>query len=135
MFSNFFVQVFKFSYVNPIHCRDSLTSSIYKFSLSVCLSDCLFVSNKRQNSWTDRAQIFCGILVCWPLGRFMNFLKFVFESFCFCKILKICKFFMKSANKIWFPINFQKPRNFFRKWANFFLFFFLNVHKENMFTI
>ena len=28
--------------------------------LSVCLSVCLFVSNKRQNGWTDRAQIFCG---------------------------------------------------------------------------
>ena len=27
--------------------------------LSVCLSVCLFVSNKRQNCWTDRAQIFC----------------------------------------------------------------------------
>ena len=26
-----------------------------------CLSGCLFVSNKRQNGWTDRAQIFCGI--------------------------------------------------------------------------
>ena len=31
--------------------------SIYKFGLSVCL----FVSNKRQNGWTDRAHIFCGI--------------------------------------------------------------------------
>ena len=27
-----------------------------------CLSVCLFVSNKRQNGWTDRAQIFWGIL-------------------------------------------------------------------------
>ena len=25
-----------------------------------CLSVCLFVSNKRQNGWTDRAQIFYG---------------------------------------------------------------------------
>ena len=25
-----------------------------------CLFVCLFVSNKRQNGWTDRAQIFCG---------------------------------------------------------------------------
>ena len=30
--------------------------SIFKFGLSVCL----FVSNKRQNGRTDRAQIFCG---------------------------------------------------------------------------
>jgi len=27
--------------------------------LSINLA-CLFVSNKRQNGWTDRAQIFCG---------------------------------------------------------------------------
>jgi len=33
---------------------------IYKFSLSVWVFVCLFVSNKRQNGWTDRAQIFCG---------------------------------------------------------------------------
>ena len=34
-----------------------VASSIYKFGLSVCL----FVSNKRQNGWTDRAHIFCRI--------------------------------------------------------------------------
>ena len=34
--------------------------SIYKFGLGVCLFVCLFVSNKRQNGWTDRAQIFGG---------------------------------------------------------------------------
>ena len=34
--------------------------SIYKFGLSVCLFVFLFVSNKRQNGWTDRAQIFSG---------------------------------------------------------------------------
>ena len=33
----------------------SFLISIYKFGLSVWL----FVSNKRQNGWTDRAQIFC----------------------------------------------------------------------------
>ena len=32
---------------------------LYKFSLSVCLFVCLFVSNKRQNGWTHRAQILC----------------------------------------------------------------------------
>ncbi len=32
-------------------------TSKYKFSLSVCL---LFVSNKRQNGWTDQAQILYG---------------------------------------------------------------------------
>ena len=38
--------------------------SIYK-GLSVCLSVCLFVSNKRQNGWTDRAQIFCRKVYEW----------------------------------------------------------------------
>ena len=28
--------------------------------MGVCLSVCPFVSNKRQNGWTDRAQILCG---------------------------------------------------------------------------
>ena len=32
--------------------------SIYKFGLSVCLFVCLFVSNKRKNDRTDRAQYF-----------------------------------------------------------------------------
>ena len=36
------------------------SESIYKFGSSVCLFVCLFVSNKRQNGWTDWAQIFCG---------------------------------------------------------------------------
>ena len=35
-------------------------TSIYKFGSSVWVLVCLFVSNKRQNGWTDRAQIFCG---------------------------------------------------------------------------
>ena len=37
--------------------------SINKFGLSVSLFVCLFVSNKRQNGWTDRAQILV-YLVC-----------------------------------------------------------------------
>ena len=36
-----------------------LSTSIYFACLAVCLSD-LFESNKRQNGWTDRAQILCG---------------------------------------------------------------------------
>jgi len=31
-----------------------------KLSLSGCLFGCLSVSNKRQNVWTDQAQILCG---------------------------------------------------------------------------
>ena len=37
-------------------------TSKYKFGLGVCMSVCLFVSNKRQNGRIDRAQIFCGTL-------------------------------------------------------------------------
>ena len=37
---------------------------------------------------------------------------------------------MKSANKNQFPMNFQKPRNFFMKSANFFLFFVLKCTKR-----
>ena len=43
--------------------RKCLFASIFIFLLYInlaCLSVCLFVSNKRQNGWTDRAQIFCG---------------------------------------------------------------------------
>ena len=42
---------------------------------------------------------------------------------------------MLSANKIRFPINFQKPRIFFYEIRELFLFLLYNVHKENMFTI
>ena len=34
---------------------------IYILCLSVLVSVCPFVSNKRQKGWTDRAQFFCGI--------------------------------------------------------------------------
>jgi len=34
--------------------------SIYKFSLSVCLSVCLYPTNVKRADRTDRAQIFCG---------------------------------------------------------------------------
>ena len=46
---NFLKSFTKMIFVNKVQ-------SIYKFGLSVCF----FVSNKRQNGWTDRAQIFCG---------------------------------------------------------------------------
>ena len=47
---------------------------------------CLFVSNKRQNSLTDRAQICCGISCDPREGLWMiNIKNFVFESFYLCK--------------------------------------------------
>jgi len=38
----------------------------YIYTLFVCLFVCPFVFNKRQNSWTNQAQI------VWPKGRFMD---------------------------------------------------------------
>ena len=43
--------------------------SIYKLCLLVCLFACVFVSNKRQNGWTDRTQIGTSHSL---QGRFMD---------------------------------------------------------------
>ena len=72
--------------------------SIYKFGLSVCL----FVSNKRQNGWTDWAQILCGISRDPREGLWMI------------KFSKICL----HQNSIF--ENFEIPRIFFWKSAKFF---------------
>ena len=86
--------------------------------LFVCYVVCLFVSNKRQNGWTDRAQIFCATSrdpreglwmikisnIC--LHQNSNFIKFL-------KILKIHEIFCQNLRII------------------FVLFY--DVHKENMF--
>ena len=90
--------------------------SIYKFSLSVCL----FISNKRQNGWTDRAQIFCGTSRDPREGLWMI------------KISNIC------LHQNWIFIKFLKilkiPEIFCENpWIMFVLFY--DVHKENMFTI
>ena len=73
--------------------------SIYKFSFSVCL----FVSNKRQNGWTDRAQIFWGIL------------RDPREGLWIIKFSKIC------LHQNSFFENFENPRIFCFKSANFFI--------------
>ena len=91
--------------------RFFLLTSIYKFGLSVCLSVCLFVSNKRQNGWTDRAQIFCGTS------------HDPREGFWMIKFSKICL----HQNSIF--ENFENPRICFWKSAKFF--FMLFVNKEN----
>ena len=88
-------------------------SSIYKFGLSVCLFVCLFVSNKRQNGWADRAQIFCGT------SRDSR------EGLWIIKISNICL----HQNSI--VIKFFK----ILKIRELFLFCFTMIHKENMFTI
>ena len=92
--------------------------SIYKFGLSVFFV-CLFVSNKRQNGWTDRAQIFCGTSRDPREGLW----KIKISNIClhqnsivikFLKILKIREICCKN------------PRIIFV--------LFYDVHKKNMFT-
>ena len=62
----------------------------YLYINLACLFVCPFVSNKRQNRWTDRAQILCGISRDPREGLWM--IKFS-------KISKINEiFFIKSAN-------------------------------------
>ena len=86
----------------------SSSTSIFKFGLSVCLSICLFVSNKSQNGWTDRAQIFCGT------SRDLR------EGLWMIKILK--KFVLKS---FWFLKNFENAQKNNMISANFFCFCFI----------
>ena len=86
----------------------------------VCLSVCLFVSNKRQNSWTDKAQILCGTSY------------FPREGLWIIKISKIClhqnSIFIKILKTLKIhEIFWWNPRTFFC--------LFYNVHKENLFTI
>ncbi len=77
---------------------------------------CLFVSNKRQNGWTDRAQFFCGISrdpreVLWMI-KIKNKKRFLFLQ----KILNPENqqiFFTKSTNeKQW-----EHVHNWNRRWA------------------
>ena len=68
---------------------------IYIFTL--CLFVCLYISNQRQNGWTDQAQIFCGTS-CDPR-----------EGLWMIKFSKICL----HQNSIF--ENFGNPRNFFLK--------------------
>jgi len=93
-----------------------ISPSMYKFGFSVCL----FVSNKRQNGWTDRAQIFCGTSRDHRGGlRMIKISNMCFHQnsifIKFLKILKIHEFFCENLRII------------------FVLFY--DVHKENMFTI
>ena len=99
-------------------------SSIYKFGLSVCLgvylSVCLFVSNKRQNGSTDRAQIFCGTSRDHREGLWMIKISNIclHQNSIFINFLKILKIH---------EIFCENPRIIFV--------LFYDVHIENMFTI
>ena len=98
-------------------CVQSAYKSIYKFGLSVCLFVCLSVCLYPINVKTAepiRSKFFVGHLG--TPGKVYEKSKFqIFVS------IKIRSFFK----------NFENPRNFLWKSANYFYF----VHKENMFTI
>ena len=94
-----------------------LTSPVlYLYINLACLSVCLFVFNKRQNGWTDRAQIFCGTSRDPREGLWMI------------KFSKICL----HQNSIF--ENFENPRIFFWKSAKFF-FFYLFTRRNPVYFI
>ena len=87
--------------------------------LSVMVFVCLFVSNKRQNGWTDRAQSFCGTSRSPREGLWMIKISNIYlhQNSIFIKFLKILKIH---------EIFCENPRIIFV--------LFYDVHKENMFT-
>ena len=80
----------------------------------------VFVSNKRQNGWTDRAQIFCGTSRDHREGLWMIKISNIclLQNSIFIKILKILKI-----------------HEFFCENPRIIFVLFYDVHKENMFTI
>ena len=93
---------------------------IYIYIYFACPSVWLLVSNKRQNCYTDRAQILCGTSCgsresLWMIKISKNGLQQNSIFIKFLNILKIQEFF-------------------FMKFVNFFVLFY-NSHKENMFII
>ena len=81
---------------------------------------CLFVSNKRQNGWTDRAQIFWGTSRDHRKGLWMIKISNIclHQNSIFIKFVKILKIH---------DIFCENPRIIFV--------LFYDVHKENMFSI
>ena len=79
----------------------------------------MFVSNKRQNGWTDRAQIFCG--TSWDPR----------EGLWMIEILNIC-LYQNSIVIKFFKI--LKIREIFCENPRIIFVLFYDVHKENMFT-
>ena len=97
-----------------------LRSCIWLVCLFVCLGVCLFVSNKRQNGWTDRAQIFCGTS------------KDPREGLWMIKISNICLHQNSIVIKF---LKILKIREIFCENTRIIFVLFYDVHKENMFTI
>ena len=100
-----------------------IKSSIYIYLR--CLSVCLFVSKKRQNGWTDRAQILCGISHDPREGlRMIQISKVSLQqNSVYIKFWKYTKIFIKSANFFCFSFttftNLQRENvhNWKRRWA------------------
>ena len=76
----------------------------------LCLSVCLFVSNKHQHGWTDQAHILCGTLHDPREGLWM---------------IKISKISLQQSSIF---IKFKKS-------TKFLLLFFWNVYKEKIIPI
>jgi len=95
-------------------------TSIYIFCLSVCVLVCLLVSNKRQNGWTDQAQLFYGTFRMTPgkVYGWSNFQKFATNKIQFLKILK-STIFIKNVNFVFVLQCIQKEHvhNWNRRWA------------------
>ena len=81
---------------------------------------CLFVFNKRQNGWTDQAQLFCGTSRMTPgkVYGWSNFQKFATNKIQFLKILK-STIFIKNVNFVFVLQCIQKEHvhNWNRRWA------------------
>ena len=90
--------------------RKLIRPSIYKFGLSVCLSICLFVPNKRQNGWTDRAQIFCGKSRDHRKGLWM--IKKIFQDF-----LKQLRNFLINTQSVYLQFLMLTPYLFCVVWS------------------
>ena len=81
---------------------------------------CLFVSNKRQNGWTDRAQIFCGTSRDSREGLWM---------------IKISNIRLHQNSIVIKFLKILKIRDIFCENPRIIFVLFYDVHKENMFTI
>ena len=93
----------------------------------VCPSVCLFVSNKRQIGWTDRAQILCGASTPGKIYECKNYKRMSTKFFDFRKILKIHKKMIKTTKKFIFVLSKRKcwkidrwtNKSWNRRWSTF----------------
>ena len=79
-----------------------------------CLFVCLFVSNKRQNGWTDRAQPLCGISRDKTTVMFIDdiiFINLLLTKFDFWKFLNPRILLIKSEKFVVLLYNVYKENN------------------------